>query len=128
MPPPAAADELLRLFASYPHVRYFESYFETMPAFLRGDAMPTCTAGTQGFNIDHVGNVAPCIERIGEPVGNVKDNSMRALFEMLQEKKTRDVVASCQDCWTACRGFQQALGGGASVAAFRDLATRMRVR
>ena len=111
MPPPEAADELYRLFKSFKHVRYFESYFSTMRDFLRGGEMPGCTAGTQGFNIDHV--------------GNLKTDSVQTLLEKLKTK--RDVVASCQDCWTACRGIQQALGGGGSVAAFRDLATRMRV-
>jgi hypothetical protein len=65
-----------------------------------------------------------CAERIGEPVGNVKDESVGALFAKLEG--TRAKVAACQDCWTACRGFQQALGDGASRAAFHDLATRMR--
>lgn len=124
LPPPEAADALAGLFRSFPHVRFFASYFDRMKNFLGGGPMPTCTAGAQSFNLDHVGNVAPCIERIGEPVGNVKQESVGALFEKLQS--TRDVVAHCQDCWTACRGFQQALGGGASRAAFRDLASRMR--
>lgn len=127
LPPPEAAEELIRLFEQFPHVRYFESYFATMKTFLSGTKsdMPTCSAGTQGFNIDHVGNVAPCIERIGEPVGNVKTDSIEVLLKKLHAKQ--EVVRSCQDCWTACRGFQQALGGGGSVAAFKDLATRMRV-
>lgn len=127
LPPPSAGEELHRLFRQFPHVRYFESYFSTMKTFLEGktDDMPTCNAGSQGFNIDHVGNVAPCIERIGEPVGNVKTASVRELLGKLEGR--RDVVAKCQDCWTACRGIQQALGDGGSVAAFKDLATRMRV-
>ena len=126
LPPPEAADDLARLFATFPHVRFFGSYFEGMRNFLAGDtrALPTCTAGAQSLNIDHVGNVSACIERIGEPVGNVKTESVQTLFARLE--RTRDVVSRCQDCWTACRGFQQALGDGASVAAFRDLATRMR--
>lgn len=125
MPPASAADSLHALFKRYDHLRYFESYFSQMKSFLRGGDMPGCTAGTQGFNIDHVGNVAPCIERIGESVGNVKTESIKALLEKLEGKQ--EVVSKCQDCWTACRGFQQALGGGGSIAAFRDLATRMRV-
>jgi MoaA/NifB/PqqE/SkfB family radical SAM enzyme len=125
LPPPEAAESLARLFRAFPHVRFFESYFDRMKDFLGGAPMPTCTAGVQSLNIDHVGNVAPCIERIGEPVGNVKNESLRSLFEKLES--TRAAVERCQDCWTACRGFQQALAGGASRAAFRDLATRMRV-
>jgi MoaA/NifB/PqqE/SkfB family radical SAM enzyme len=126
MPPPEAADELTRLFARFPHVRFFGSYFEGMRDFLAGEprTLPTCTAGAQSLNLDHVGNVSACIERIGEPVGNVKEESVATLFARLAQ--TRDAVSRCQDCWTACRGFQQALGGGASLAAMRDLATRMR--
>jgi MoaA/NifB/PqqE/SkfB family radical SAM enzyme len=127
LPPPEAAEALGRLFMDNPHLRFFESYFDTMKEFLSGaskEAMPTCTAGEQSLNIDHVGNVAPCIERIGEPVGNVKTETLSALLEKLE--RTRGAVSKCQDCWTACRGFQQALAGGASRAAFRDLAARMR--
>lgn len=126
MPPPEAAEELLRLFEANDHMRFFASYFDKMKTFLEGNTteLPTCTAGVQSMNIDHVGNVAACIERIGEPVGNVKTTSMEELFSKLRQ--TRDVVSRCQDCWTACRGFQDALGNGASRAAFHDLATRMR--
>jgi MoaA/NifB/PqqE/SkfB family radical SAM enzyme len=127
LPPPEAAEALGRLFEQNPHMRFFESYFDTMKNFLAEGtktAMPTCTAGEQSLNLDHVGDVAPCIERIGEPVGNVKTESAAVLLAKLA--RTRDAVKRCQDCWTACRGFQQALGGGASRAAFHDLATRMR--
>jgi MoaA/NifB/PqqE/SkfB family radical SAM enzyme len=126
LPPPEAAEDLGRLFRRFPHVRFFGEYFEGMRDFLAGDekSLPTCTAGSQSLNIDHVGNVSACIERIGEPVGNVKNESVPDLFARLA--RTREAVSRCQDCWTACRGFQQALGSGASVAAFRDLATRMR--
>jgi MoaA/NifB/PqqE/SkfB family radical SAM enzyme len=127
LPPPEAAETLGRLFRDNPHMRFFESYFDTMKLFLEAggkDAMPTCTAGEQSMNLDHVGNVAPCIERLGDPVGNVKTESVPSLLEKLE--RTRGAVSKCQDCWTACRGFQQALAGGASRAAFHDLATRMR--
>lgn len=136
LPPREAAAELKRLFDRAPHLRFFGSYFETMDDFLKSQSatsseakaakakLPTCTAGAQSLNIDHVGNVSACIERIGEPVGNVKNDSAARLLEKLES--TRGVVAKCQDCWTACRGFQQALGDGASIAAMTDLGTRMR--
>lgn len=124
LPPSSAAAELTRLFETNPHVRFFASYFEGMQTFLSGGQMPTCTAGSQSMNIDHVGDVAACIERIGRPVGNVKTQSIRSLVDRLRAEDAE--VKKCQDCWTACRGFQQALANGGTVAAFRDLATRMR--
>lgn len=124
LPPPHAAADLQRLFELHPHVRFFASYFEGMHSYLSGGRLPTCTAGTQSMNIDHVGDVAACIERIGKPVGNVKNESVGALVAKLRAEEAE--VEACQDCWTACRGFQQALAGGGSPSAFRDLATRMR--
>jgi MoaA/NifB/PqqE/SkfB family radical SAM enzyme len=126
LPPPAAADSLARLFDEFRHVRFFESYFELMRRFLRGGEMPTCTAGAQSMNLDHVGNVATCIERIGQPVGNVRTSSLRELVARLRAQEAE--VRRCQDCFTACRGFQQALAGGGSARAIRDLATRMHTR
>ena len=35
-------------------------------------------------------------------------------------------VRTCQDCWTLCRGFGQAMGEGGSLRSWSDLATRMR--
>lgn len=124
LPPAHAAADLKRLFELHPHVRFFESYFEGMYTYLSGGRLPTCTAGSQSMNIDHVGDVAACIERIGKPVGNVKKESVGALVAKLRGEEVE--VKSCQDCWTACRGFQQALAGGGTPSAFRDLATRMR--
>ena len=39
-----------------------------------------------------------------------------------------DAGKGCQACWTACRGFNQALGAGGSLGAWRDLGSRMRSR
>ena len=124
MPPPHVSAELDALWRRYPHVRFFRDYFARMDAFLSGGAMPVCEAGVQGFNLDHVGNVSPCIERIDDTVGNVRTASLAALHARLVAR--REESARCQQCWTACRGLQQALGGGGSVGAFYDLSTRMR--
>lgn len=124
MPPPSAAAELSRLWEKYPHLRYFRDYFRTMEAFLDRGPMPTCNAGVQGFNIDHVGNVSPCIERIDESVGNVREAHLKELHARLAKKQPE--IQQCQQCWTACRGINQALGGGGTVQSWLDLGTRMR--
>lgn len=124
MPPPGAAAELSRLWEKYPHLRYFRDYFRTMEAFLDRGPMPTCNAGAQGFNIDHVGNVSPCIERIDESVGNVREAHLKELHARLAKK--RPEIQQCQQCWTACRGINQALGGGGTAQSWLDLGTRMR--
>jgi MoaA/NifB/PqqE/SkfB family radical SAM enzyme len=117
--------ELLRLRARYPHFRTFRDYAAGVDAFLSKGALPTCRAGAQSFNIDHLGNVAPCIEKIDRPVGNVRDEGLAALHAKL---RGLEEVATCQACWSLCRGTGQALGRGGSPAAWWDMATRMRSR
>ncbi len=124
LPSPEVSAKLVELFDHYPHIRFFRGYFETAGTFLRGEAMPTCRAGLQSFNIDHVGNVASCIERIDEVVGNVKESSLAELHRLLVARNAE--LASCQRCFTACRGFNQALGGGGTVRGWLELGTRMR--
>ncbi len=124
MPPPGISGGLDALWKKYPHVRFFRDYFSRMDAFLAGGEMPVCQAGVQGFNLDHVGNVSPCIERIDQTVGNVKTEPLSVIHARLVARQ--EEIARCQQCWTACRGLQQALGSGASPGALYDLATRMR--
>jgi radical SAM protein with 4Fe4S-binding SPASM domain len=123
--PPSApvSDELVALFRRWPHLRLPETYLEGVDDFLAGRPMPTCRAGSQSFNVDHVGNVAPCIEKIDRFVGNVRE---APLSHLLARAASLDEVARCQDCWTLCRGMAQALGNGGRPSAWRDLATRLR--
>jgi MoaA/NifB/PqqE/SkfB family radical SAM enzyme len=122
--------KLLDLWQRYPHLRTFRDYLAHMDAFLQRDAspnhepnrMPTCHAGEQSFNIDHQGNVSPCIERIDATVGNVREH---ALPHLIAKMHNLPEVARCQDCWTLCRGFANALGQGASKQALLDLGRRM---
>ena len=119
-----AAEALLGWWRRYPHLRYFQDYFRAMGAFLSDGALPTCRAGVQSFNIDHVGNVAACIERIDTIYGNLKDESLGSIHaRMLAD---RAPIERCQQCWTACRGMAEALGGRGSLTGWRDLATRLR--
>ena len=36
-----------------------------------------CRAGVQSFNVDHVGNVSPCIEKIDRAFGNIKSEPLQ---------------------------------------------------
>lgn len=109
LPPSGISAHMTSLFDQYRHVRFFREYFERFDAFLNGEAMPTCRAGIQSFNIDHVGNVATCIERIGKPVGNLREDRLAELHRRLMSEREQSEISHCQECWTACRGFQQAL-------------------
>ena len=124
LPPIGVAAHMTALFDKYEHVRFFRAYFAQLDAFLSGAPMPTCHAGDQAFNIDHVGNVASCIERIGKPVGNIRDHRLPELHKRL--RGDQEEVATCQQCWTACRGIADALGGGGNINNLMDLGKRTR--
>lgn len=123
LPDASLSEKMLDLWRRYPHLRTFRDYLERMDAFVERGAMPACHAGEQSFNIDHLGNVSPCIERIDSVVGNVRDD---ALADIVGRMRGLDSVARCQDCWTLCRGFTQALGQGSTMRSLADLTTRMR--
>jgi radical SAM protein with 4Fe4S-binding SPASM domain len=115
---------LTSLWERFPHARYFRDYARGIDTFLDNpQALPDCHAGAQSFNIDHVGNVAPCIEKIDRSVGNVRKEPLSVLHARL---KSSDAGRGCQDCWTACRGFAQALQDGGSLRGWQDMSNRMR--
>jgi MoaA/NifB/PqqE/SkfB family radical SAM enzyme len=122
-PSRADAAEYAARWSAHPHFRMFGDYLERIPAFLDGGPMPGCRAGVQGFNIDHVGNVAHCIEKIDRPFGNVRQEPLTSIHRRM---RAAEPARGCQDCWTACRGFNQALAGGGTLRTWRDLAGRMR--
>jgi MoaA/NifB/PqqE/SkfB family radical SAM enzyme len=126
LPAPGVGRRLLPVWDGNPHWRFFREYVERMDAFLEGGPLPACRAGVQAFNVDHVGNVAVCVEKIDRPVGNLREASLAELHGRLRARQ--DEVARCQECWTACRGFGQLLSGGGHAASWRDLAGRMRSR
>ena len=123
LPSAPISEELVSLWRRYPHLRTFEEYLGRMDAFLSGGAMPRCRAGIQSFNIDHLGNVSPCVEKIDTVVGNIRNEPLARIQARMV---ARDDAATCQACWTACRGFSQLLGSGGRLGSWRDLVTRMR--
>ena len=100
------------------HVSSFRSYLEGIPRFLSAGDLPRCRAGFQSFNIDHIGQVAACIETLDRPVGSVREASMATLAARLKEA---DVGRGCQACWTLCRGTATALGQGGGLKDWVDL-------
>jgi MoaA/NifB/PqqE/SkfB family radical SAM enzyme len=123
LPAAQLSGELVALWRKHSHFRTFRDYLARIDTFLTADTMPTCRAGIQSFNIDHVGNVSTCIEKIDSVAGNMRQEPLAAIHERLVQ---RDEAATCQACWTACRGFSQALGGGGTPGTWWDLVTRMR--
>ncbi|PYM23549.1 MAG: hypothetical protein DMD78_11525 [Candidatus Rokuibacteriota bacterium] len=123
LPAPSVGRTLAALWRRHPHLRTFGDYLDGIDPFLGGGALPACHAGVQSFNIDHVGNVSACIEKIDRVAGSVRREQLADIHARLVR---RDEGAGCQQCWTACRGFAQALGGGGTWAAWRDLAGRLR--
>ncbi len=107
----------------YPHFAAFDSYLTHVDTFLSQQNMPRCRAGAQSFNIDHVGNVSPCIEKIDRIQGNVREEPLEAIVARMRDLEE---VRGCQSCWTLCRGFNQALGGGGTADGWITLGTRMR--
>jgi MoaA/NifB/PqqE/SkfB family radical SAM enzyme len=124
VPDVGMTEQLLSLWKQYPHFRMFRDYLQSVDAFLQDRSqLPACQAGTQSFNIDHLGNVSPCIEKIDRRYGNVRDEPLTTILERMRAGGT---ARGCQDCWTLCRGFNQSLGQGGTVKGWLDLGSRMR--
>lgn len=117
------SERLLALWKKYPHFRMLREYLEQMDSFLAGEGMPACRAGLQSFNIDHLGNVSPCIEKIDVVAGNVRQMGLQEIHNCLVQL---DAGKDCQQCWTVCRGMNQSLAGGGSLRSWVDLSTRLR--
>lgn len=123
-PSGSLSERLLGLWKKFPHWRFWREYVEKLDAFLSGGRMPTCRAGIQAFNIDHVGNVSPCVEKIDRIAGNLRREALAAIHARLAAD--RGEISKCQQCWTVCRGFSQLMGEGGTVRGWWDMATRMR--
>jgi MoaA/NifB/PqqE/SkfB family radical SAM enzyme len=124
-PSPPIGPWLWRLWQRYPHLRLFREYLRGVDRFLTRRTILDCRAGIQSFNIDHVGNVSSCIEKIDLVAGNVRRERLAEIYRRLA---ARNDARGCRDCWTLCRGFNQALGTGGTFLGWIDLIGRMRSR
>ncbi len=70
------------------------------------EGVPGCKAGLAFFNIDSTGDVAVCVERRSDPVGNLYRHSIQTL---IQRMRAVSKTNTCTDCWYNCRGEVEAL-------------------
>jgi radical SAM protein with 4Fe4S-binding SPASM domain len=113
------AARIFELKKRYPHLAIFKSYIEGIDRFLDG-RLPPCGAGLTGINIDHLGNVAPCIELAHLQAANLARDEWsdaRSKLAALEEPR------SCQRCWTLCRGATEAMAGRPRLGDWKDFLT-----
>jgi MoaA/NifB/PqqE/SkfB family radical SAM enzyme len=108
---------LVELKRRFPHFMTFSGYLEGIDAYLAGTTRTPCWAGERFLNIDHLGDVSPCIEKLELRVGNLLRDPWAVVgprLAALSEPKT------CTDCWTSCRGFVEEMSGPPRLRSWRE--------
>ena len=111
LPPPGTGAKMLELKARYPHFIPFSGYIEGIDPFLEGRApeRSTCWAGERFLNIDHMGEVSPCIEKLHLRAGNLRRDPWSVVAARL--RSFDDQTKGCADCFTSCKGFVEEMSG-----------------
>lgn len=125
LPQPGIGAALVALKRRHPHFLSFTGYLEGIDVFLAhghgGPAPRTpCWAGDRFLNIDHLGDVSPCIEKLHLRAGNLVREPwsvISARLAALAEPRT------CTDCWTSCRGFVEEMSGPPRLRSWREFLT-----
>jgi len=120
LPPVGIGAELAELKREFPHFVSFTGYLEGIDTFLAGKTRGSCWAGERFLNIDHLGDVSPCIEKLHLRGGNLLREPwsvVSARLAALEEPKT------CTDCWTSCRGFVEEMSGMPRLRSWREFLT-----
>jgi MoaA/NifB/PqqE/SkfB family radical SAM enzyme len=119
-PPPAGAGaRLLALKAQHPHFVSFSGYLDGVDPYLAGTPPTPCHAGRRFLNIDHLGEVSPCIEKLQLGAGNLRRDPWPVVAARLDELSRRETSA-CRDCWTSCRGFVEEMSGVPRARSWRE--------
>jgi len=100
---PAATVVSQRLRAIKRRHRHFvalRGYLDRFTEAVTSGAGP-CHAGQLLCNIDTQGDVTFCIDHLDNPAGNILREAMPDIVKQLQRQQ---LMNSCQECWTSCRG------------------------
>lgn len=133
LPPHGIGARLVELKRRYPHFMSFTGYLEGIDTYLAqgdGAAIRTpCWAGERFLNIDHLGDVSPCIEKLHLRAGNIVREPWSVVAARLA---ALDEPKRCMDCWTSCRGFVEEMSGPPRLRSWRefftDVSSRREVR
>jgi MoaA/NifB/PqqE/SkfB family radical SAM enzyme len=116
-PAVGAGARLLELKREFPHLVSFTGYLEGVDDFLAGKPHARCWAGERFLNIDHLGDVSPCIEKLHLRAGNLLREPWSVVAARLA---ALDEPKHCNDCWTSCRGFVEQMSGFPQLRAWRE--------
>lgn len=117
-PAPGIGKRLLELKQKYPHFVTFSGYLEAIDRFLVGDVRAPCWAGERFLNVDHLGEVSPCIEKLHLSAGNLRREPWSVIYDKL---RAFDEPKSCTSCMTACRGFVEEMSGVPKLRSYREM-------
>jgi MoaA/NifB/PqqE/SkfB family radical SAM enzyme len=108
LPAPGVGRKLLALKEKYPHFITFSGYLEAIDRFLAGEVRTPCWAGERFLNVDHMGEVSPCIEKLHLRAGNLRREPWSVIEARL---RAFEEPRGCTACMTACRGFVEEMSG-----------------
>lgn len=118
MPEAGVGARLLGLKRRYPNFLTFSGYLEAVDGYLRGQVRTPCWAGERFLNVDHLGEVSPCIEKLHLSAGNLRRDPWSVVAERL---RAFDEVRGCTGCMTACRGFVEEMSGTPRLGSYAEL-------
>jgi MoaA/NifB/PqqE/SkfB family radical SAM enzyme len=118
LPAPGIGKRLLELKEKYPHFVTFSGYLEAIDRFLVGDVRTPCWAGERFLNVDHLGEVSPCVEKLHLSAGNLRTEPWSVIYDRL---RAFDEPKGCADCMTACRGFVEEMSGTPKLRSYREM-------
>jgi MoaA/NifB/PqqE/SkfB family radical SAM enzyme len=117
LPPRGTGARLVELKRQNPHFMTFTGYLEGIDTYLGGSPRTPCWAGERFLNVDHLGDVSPCIEKLHLRGGNLVREPWSVVSARLA---ALDEPKHCGDCWTSCRGFVEEMSGPPRLRSWRE--------